>query len=482
MFKNIQPLQSVAALFQQTPQQTQPELISKIETSKVPVVQLAVQAQAQPAAVTPAVPTQKPAAQPLKQVTPSLFPATKESDMTRRQLKQQLIEKNSKTIFLGNVPSDIINHPKKLKKQFVQYGPIVAIRFRSIAFSKALPRKVAFITKALHEKRNTVNAYIEFETSESAQNALAFDGQLFEGNHLRIDLTEKNHSKEQLDSKASVFIGNLPFDAHDEALWKLFDGLDIHHVRIIRDRKTNVGKGFAYVQFNEKSNVELAIKLNGALVSNRPVRISRSVDQLSKKGAEGVRASRNDQVVLKTTKDSRHGVRKGGGPQPLPTGAPRVKKPRHVPRITEDANGVPIVKIVEGVAAPRVKKPRHVPRPGATANPNTVLTQVPQRTASPRVIAASQVVRTGAAAASFQRMANRSAPLDKKPSAAPQRVKKPRHVPRTGSDTNSIPKVTTALVKSGGEKIKKAHHDKARDPLHSVTDKKLRTSKKSKNA
>ena len=51
-----------------------------------------------------------------------------------------------------------------------------------------------------------------------------------------------------------MFIGSLSFDAQEEKLWSHFESCgEIENVRVVRDSKTNVGKGFAYVQF--KANI-----------------------------------------------------------------------------------------------------------------------------------------------------------------------------------------------------------------------------------
>jgi RNA recognition motif-containing protein len=45
-------------------------------------------------------------------------------------------------------------------------------------------------------------------------------------------------------------VGNLPFDVQDEAIYTHFARCGkIEFVRIVRDKKTNIGKGFGYVQF-----------------------------------------------------------------------------------------------------------------------------------------------------------------------------------------------------------------------------------------
>jgi nucleolar protein 12 len=47
----------------------------------------------------------------------------------------------------------------------------------------------------------------------------------------------------------------LSFDAQEEELWLYFESCgEIENVRIVRDNKTNVGKGFAFVQFKASEN------------------------------------------------------------------------------------------------------------------------------------------------------------------------------------------------------------------------------------
>jgi len=56
------------------------------------------------------------------------------------------------------------------------------------AFSKNLPKKIAFITKEFHPERDCLNAYIVFEKKESAQKAIELNGTLFNEKHMRVDL------------------------------------------------------------------------------------------------------------------------------------------------------------------------------------------------------------------------------------------------------------------------------------------------------
>ncbi|KAI9310440.1 hypothetical protein BX666DRAFT_2032824 [Dichotomocladium elegans] len=176
--------------------------------------------------------------------------------------KEMEKEKSQRTIFVGNVPIQCAEkpHTKALKRKFAEFGEIESMRFRSMAFSETIPRKAAFITKKFHSNRSVTNAYIVYKSKEAADKALVMDGQVFMDKHLRVDnvAMPKPH-----DRKRSVFIGSLPFDAEEEELWDFFkDCGTIESVRIVRDKKTNIGKGIAYVQFKKRASVDLALALD----------------------------------------------------------------------------------------------------------------------------------------------------------------------------------------------------------------------------
>ncbi|KAG0196760.1 Nucleolar protein 12 [Mortierella sp. GBA30] len=185
-------------------------------------------------------------------------------------------ERQARTAFVGNLAVSSMTKAdfRKLKSTFSAFGPVESIRFRSIAFSELLPRKIAFITGKLHPERDVVNAYVVFKNKDSVTKAVAaMNGQLFLNKHIRVDTVDgaKNHQP-----KKSVFVGNLSFDAQEEDLWNFFkDSGDIENVRIIRDRKTNLGKGFAYVQFQDRASVDVALRLHDTKMGTRKLRVVR---------------------------------------------------------------------------------------------------------------------------------------------------------------------------------------------------------------
>ncbi|EWC45957.1 hypothetical protein DRE_04750 [Drechslerella stenobrocha 248] len=183
---------------------------------------------------------------------------------TEGGIQQQELEKANRTVFIGNLPSTVItdkSHYKTLKTAFKTHGPISSVRFRSIAFSDQIPRKAAFVTKALHVDQTTVNAYIVFTTADAARTALTLNGTVLLSHHLRVDSIA--HPAKN-DSRRCVFVGNLDFEAAEESLWRHFGTCGtVQNVRLVRDPKTNVGKGFAYVQFDDEICVEKALLLDG---------------------------------------------------------------------------------------------------------------------------------------------------------------------------------------------------------------------------
>lgn len=88
----------------------------------------------------------------------------------------------------------------------------------------------------------------------------------------------------QYDPVRSVFVGNLAFDLKDEDLIAVFnDASDsvlrdsVEAVRVVRDQKTNIGKGFAFVLFKTKAAARAALDMNEHKFNKRKLRITRVV-------------------------------------------------------------------------------------------------------------------------------------------------------------------------------------------------------------
>ncbi|QHS76082.1 rRNA-processing protein NOP12 [Saccharomyces paradoxus] len=231
----------------------------------------------------------------------------------KADFKEDELEKAERTVFIGNILSTVITS-KKVYKEFkklfgtdpttkaeasddekeeesskkndINAFAIESIRFRSISFDEALPRKVAFVQQKFHKSRDTVNAYIVYKNKSAVRQICSnLNAVVFQDHHLRVDSVA--HPAPH-DKKRSIFVGNLDFEEIEESLWKHFESCgDIEYVRIIRDSKTNMGKGFAYVQFKDLQSLNKALILN-----EKPMKSQKQEDEDSKKPTKKARKLR----------------------------------------------------------------------------------------------------------------------------------------------------------------------------------------------
>ena len=201
------------------------------------------------------------------------------SSTGRRRKKRKLDPRENRTIFVGNIPTTSTR--KQVKQLFKDFGTVENVRLRSIAVSKdgKLPVKVA---RRLYKQvvGSSVNAYVVFESQEEAKAALVMNGHLVNGRHIRVDMCmPPKGSKCSRDQKHSVFVGNLPFSADEEELRSAFmDCGEVESVRIVRDPKTGVGKGFGFVTFKQTSGVMFALQRKEAKLEGRVLRVVRAKD------------------------------------------------------------------------------------------------------------------------------------------------------------------------------------------------------------
>ncbi|XP_075222701.1 uncharacterized protein LOC142325170 isoform X2 [Lycorma delicatula] len=88
-------------------------------------------------------------------------------------------------------------------------------------------------------------------------------------------------------------------DVADNDVRKVFEGCgEIESVHIIRDNKTGMGKGFGYVNFKFQDSVEFALKLNGAMLKKRNIRVKRAVKRFAEK--------RQNERIIEKDKTKQH--------------------------------------------------------------------------------------------------------------------------------------------------------------------------------
>ncbi|CAF2046237.1 unnamed protein product [Rotaria magnacalcarata] len=185
---------------------------------------------------------------------------------------------NAQTVFVGNVPIGCTQ--KELRTLFSQYGTVKSVRLRNlIPLNPKQGKRLAFIKKEFHPLQKTITAYIRFTDETEAEDATSLNGHLYKEHHLRVDVAHDLDTNTKHDHKRSIFIGNLPFDANDDDVWKAFEECgEIDSVRLVRDRATSVGKGFGYVLFQDEASVGLALRMNeNCKIGNRMIRIKTAV-------------------------------------------------------------------------------------------------------------------------------------------------------------------------------------------------------------
>jgi nucleolar protein 12 len=120
--------------------------------------------------------------------------------------------------------------------------------------------KVGWIRGSLHEKRDSMNAYLVFAKEESVAKALVENGSLFLGKHIRVDYANPDPVSFEVyelfcdlkkREKFTLFVGNLPYDASEEEVRTHFaKSGGITNVHIVRATGVGIGKGVAYISFS----------------------------------------------------------------------------------------------------------------------------------------------------------------------------------------------------------------------------------------
>jgi nucleolar protein 12 len=227
------------------------------------------------------------------------------------------LEKAARTVFLANVSTEAISSKSAKKTLMAHLSSILekdatppqtieSLRFRSVAFAGgSLPKRAAYITKSLMDSTTkSTNAYVVYSTPAAARTAATkLNGTQVLDRHLRVDSVAH---PSPTDHRRCVFVGNLGFvddetilntnaegettekkknktpSDIEEGLWRTFSTQGkVENVRVVRDPKTRVGKGFAYVQFYDGNDVEAALLLDGKKfppMLPRKLRVTRAKD------------------------------------------------------------------------------------------------------------------------------------------------------------------------------------------------------------
>lgn len=271
--------------------------------------------------------------------------------------------KDRRTIFVGNLPTSI--NKKRVQSLFKEYGEIESVRFRSMALAGAkvddhgnqrLVKKVSANKRLLSDTKDTFNAYIVFVKEKAAVAALAVNKKVVEEKHLRVDRVGNAATR---DPKRSVFLGNLPFDAKEDAVRAhVAKGLeggerDVEGVRLVRDSETLQGKGFGFILLKDRASVAAALRLNDSTFSGRKIRVTvcgKRTKQRDDDGKPRVKPKHNAKRRLEAAGPRKRGVSSSSSPSKSSLGD-KAKPLFEGRRVSADAGVVNLKK--RGRSAPK---------------------------------------------------------------------------------------------------------------------------------
>ncbi|KAG1692727.1 hypothetical protein DVH05_025204 [Phytophthora capsici] len=235
----------------------------------------------------------------------------KEGDAEDEEEKELTPEdlKNRRTIFVGNVSLDAT--PKDIKKHFSVCGKVENVRLRNLPVAgcavsdhgnQKLMMKVCAIKKILTTAKDNCNAYVTFVEESSVDAALKLNGTTLVLKKIRV-----TRSEPVLDARRSIFVGNVPFKCTDDAMMQFFtkrlrteeEPEPVESVRLIRDRESDLGKGFGYLLLKSPALVAKTLALKNLKMETRELRVevcgkrfkNMRGEETAKEKFEGLRAS-----------------------------------------------------------------------------------------------------------------------------------------------------------------------------------------------
>lgn len=75
------------------------------------------------------------------------------------------------------------------------------------------------------------------------------------------------------DPPFTAYVGNLPFRATEQDVEEVFKGLGVKSVRLIRDRESDRFKGFGFVEFEAREDLQEALTHDGQTVEDQQIRV-----------------------------------------------------------------------------------------------------------------------------------------------------------------------------------------------------------------
>ncbi|CAG8538164.1 6107_t:CDS:2, partial [Acaulospora colombiana] len=178
--------------------------------------------------------------------------ANEPSSVLSKKPKIDVDSSPSCKLFIGNLAYSVDND--SLREAFKDVGKIVdaTVEYDTLGRSKGF-------------------GYIEFESSEAAQEALKLSGKEIDGRPINIKMNTVNNMSEPSDT---IFVGNLPFSVPEDDIYEVFGNCgEIVSVRLPTHRDTGGRKGFGYVTFSSVAAAKKAMELHGTKIGGRSIKL-----------------------------------------------------------------------------------------------------------------------------------------------------------------------------------------------------------------
>lgn len=198
-----------------------------------------------------------------EQSSPSQDSATPQEEGDRSPRQKEL----PNGVFVRNLVFDATE--EQIAESFSQYGKVV---------SATLARDARGLSRGY--------AFVYFETPEEMQKVIEeANGTFWNGRRIHCAprlksaaFVERNKPMEERTPSRSLYIGNIPYEATDAELNKMFQALEnVERVRIAVDRSTGWPRGFAHADFkDEQSALKAATHLKTVQLLGRNLRVDYS--------------------------------------------------------------------------------------------------------------------------------------------------------------------------------------------------------------
>jgi len=125
------------------------------------------------------------------------------------------------------------------------------------------------------------NGYVLLDSQEAVRTvSKAAHGLQADSHVLRADGVGEHSTLQNFDRKRSVFLGNLPYGVTETQIRKVLRPAGtVDAVRIVRDKKTQESKGFAFARFEKRSSVKEALQMWNPHIQGRVLRIFKVEEQ-----------------------------------------------------------------------------------------------------------------------------------------------------------------------------------------------------------